>query len=86
MCVSYRFSVVYKIFFNHKAINEKFRITSQQDVDELLEELKGKNLNEDILETHNTIRTPHGDEIISSKVQIISITNLYVYIVLREMQ
>ena len=68
------------------AINEKFRISDQNDVDELIAELKGKNLSEDILVAHNTVRTPHGNEIISSKVQIISITNLYCYIVLREMQ
>ena len=65
-------------------INQKRKIFTQNDVDDLLAELKSMNLMEQILTTHNDVRTPMNDAIINSKVSIVSILNLYCSIFLME--
>ena len=65
-------------------VNEKTKIVTQKDVDDLLAELKGMNLMERILTKHNDVRTPMDDAIINSKVSIVSILNLYCSIFLME--
>ena len=65
-------------------VNDKRKIFTQKDVDDLLEELKGMNLMERILTKHNDVRTPMDDAMINSKVSIVSILNLYCSIFLME--
>ena len=65
-------------------VNDKRKILTQKDVDDLLEELKGMNLMERILTKHNDVRTPMDDAMINSKVSIVSILNLYCSIFLME--
>lgn len=68
-----------------QAINEKRKLYDQSDVDELMTELRQiqGNLNEEIINKHNAIRTPHGDEIINSKIQIVNVLNLYCSIIVQ---
>ena len=70
------------------AINNRRRIEDQKDADELIEELKQLkgNLHEEIISQHNFVRTPHGDEIINSKVQIVDIMTLYCSIVVQNFE
>ena len=68
------------------SINEKKLIYTQADVDELLAEIKGMNLYEEILKKHNDVRTPSNDAIINSKIKIVQILNLYCSIVLMNHQ
>ena len=41
------------------------------------------NLNEELINKHNSVRTPHGDEMINSKIQVVRILNLYCSIVVQ---
>ena len=68
------------------SINEKKLIYTQADVDELLAEIKGMNLYEEILKKHNDVRTPSNDAIINSKIKIVRILNLYCSLVLMNHQ
>ena len=53
---------------------------------ELLEELGEKNLFSEILLAHNSARTPGGDNILSSGVRIISILNIYMFVLLDDFE
>lgn len=68
------------------AVNSTRWITNIEDLDELREEFDGKNLYSDIIISHNNIQTPDGDSIISSKLRIRSILNLYMYIFLKDFE
>ena len=59
------------------AINRKRIIYDQSDADELIQELKSINVFEQVLITHNDVRTPGNDAIINSKIRIREFLNLY---------
>ena len=66
------------------SVNQKRIIYNQKDADELISELKGMNLYEQVLKTHNDIRTPQNDAIINSKITIRNFLNIYCSIVLMD--
>ena len=66
------------------AVNKKRWIHNKEDLDNLISEFYDKNLHEEIILTHNSIRTPGTDEILSSKLKIIGIPNLYIYLMLAD--
>ena len=66
------------------SVNQKRIIYNQKDADELISELKGMNLYEQVLTTHNDIRTPQNDAIINSEITIRNFLNIYCSIVLMD--
>lgn len=68
------------------AINEKKRIGGIKDLDELVEELGQKNLYSEILLSHNDIRTPDSNLIISSKLKIRALLTIYMFIMLEDFE
>ena len=64
------------------ALNEKRRIETADDLDELMNEFNGTNLYSEIILKHNQIRTPDGDSIISSDLKIRSLLTVFIYILL----
>ena len=61
--------------------NEIKRIDNAKDVENLAQEFMDKNLYESILQNHNRARTENSDSIITSKVKILAVTNIFVQIV-----
>ena len=67
-------------------VNSKKRINNIEDLNELTEELNDKNLYADIILSHNSIRTPDGDAIISSGLKIHKLLTIYMYILLDDFE
>ena len=61
--------------------NEIKRIDNAKDIENLAQEFRDKNLYESILKHHNRSRTGDSDSIITSKVKILAVTNIFVQIV-----
>ena len=68
------------------SLNKKRTIEGIDDINKLLEELSQKNIYSDILASHNDIRTPDDDSIISSQLKIEQLLNLYMYILLEDFE
>ena len=68
------------------AINKKRRIEGIKDFNELVEELGQKNLYSEILLSHNDIRTPDNNLIISSKLKIRAFLTIYMFIMLEDFE
>ena len=68
------------------SLNHKKWIYDLNDVHELLQEFDSKNLHEEILLKHNSVRTNEGDNILSSGLKILNILNLYMYIMLDDFE
>ena len=68
------------------SLNHKKWIYDLNDVHELLQEFDNKNLHEEILLKHNSVRTNEGDNILSSGLKIFNILNLYMYIMLDDFE
>ena len=68
------------------SLNHKKWIYDLKDVRELLQEFDNKNLHEEILLKHNSVRTNEGDKILSSGLKILNILNLYMYIMLDDFE
>ena len=68
------------------AINEKRRIEGIKDLNELVEELGQKNLYSEILLSHNDIRTPDSNLIISSNLKIQALLTIYMFIMLEDFE
>ena len=68
------------------SLNHKKWIYDLNDVHELLQEFDNKNLHEEILLKHNSVRTNEGDNILSSGLKILDILNLYMYIMLDDFE
>ena len=68
------------------ALNKKKRIDGKADVDELIDELGEKNIYSELILTHNAIRTPDGDSIISSALKIEQLLTVYMYILLEDFE
>ena len=66
------------------SVNQKRIIYDQSDADELISELKSMNVFEQVLKTHNDVRTPGTDAIINSKIKIREFLNLYCSIFLMD--
>ena len=68
------------------SLNKKRTIEGIDDLNMLLDELSQKNIYSELLMTHNDIRTPNDDSIISSKLRIERLLNLYMYILLEDFE
>ena len=68
------------------SLNHKKWIYDLKDVRELLQEFDNKNLYEEILLKHNSVRTNEGDNILSSELKILNFLNLYIYIMLDDFE
>ena len=68
------------------AVNTKRWIHNEKDLNDLLTEMSGKNLYSDIILSHNNVRTPGGDNILSSDLKILGILNLFMYIMLDDFE
>ena len=63
------------------ACNKKQLITSIDDLKDLVEEFAAKNLFEEILECHRRMRFKDSEEVVSSKVRILQILNIFCQII-----